>query len=155
VIEQSALRLGPWTTRPLERIAPELVPFWDGLREHEFRLCLCTVCGAAYWPYTLCPLHDDFLEFSDMEWRASSGRGTVYANLTVHRVTDQTYAAELPYSLALIELTEGPLFPTRLVGSDPADVAIGAAAEISYFDVEETGVTWPLFALTGSAEGTS
>jgi uncharacterized protein len=143
----SEIRLGGWTQRPLRRIAPEIVPFWEGLRDHEFRLCTCRHCGAAYWPYTLCPRHDGFVDFDAMQWRAASGKGTIFAHITVHRVTDPAYAIDVPYCLAQVELDEGPLFPTRIVGVDPAAVRIGARVSILYFDTGANGLTLPLFAI--------
>lgn len=139
------VRLGDWPKRGLGNLAPEVIPFWQGLRRHEFPLCTCVQCGAAFWPFTLCPHHDHFVDFEDMEWRGSSGRGTVFANLTVHRVTDEAYAAEVPYTLALVELEEGPLFPTRIVGTAPSDVRIGMEAQVYFYDVDEADLTLPLF----------
>jgi uncharacterized OB-fold protein len=140
------LGLGDWVRRPQGKIALEVAPFWEGVRAHEFRLCRCSRCGRCYWPYTVCNAHDDIPDFSEMEWAPVSGRGAVFANLVVHRVTDPAYAGEVPYALALVELDEGPLFPTRIVACEPAMVAIGQRVQAVFVDVPETGATIPLFA---------
>ena len=145
--EQKASRLGPWVERPLPPLTPEIAPFWEGLRQHEFRLCRCRRCGACYFPYTVCVRHADIPDFSEMEWAATSGSGTVFAHLTVHKVVDPAYAPDIPYVLALIELDEGPLFATRIVDCDPGDVRIGRRAAVKYHDVAGAEHTLPFFVL--------
>ena len=49
------VRLGDWPKRGLGNLAPEVIPFWQGLRRHEFPLCTCVQCGAAFWPFTSVP----------------------------------------------------------------------------------------------------
>lgn len=123
----------------------DILPFWDGLKEHQFRLFRCRTCGAHYWPMAYCRQHDDILPLETMEWVPTSGRGTVFAWVVVHQVMDPAYADELPYALALVELEEGPLFPTRIIDCDPGQVREGVSVEIAYEDVAETGMTLPLF----------
>lgn len=139
--------LGNWTERPLTHLSPEIVPFWHGLRSHEFRLCRCKRCGSCYFPYTVCVNHADIPDFSDMEWAATSGRGVVFSRLVVHRVLDPDYEAEVPYVLALIELDEGPLFASRIVGCGVKEVTIGKRAAVEFYDVPNAGHTLPLFVL--------
>ena len=140
--------LGEWILRPLEDIATHAEPFWAGLTQQEFRIPRCRLCGAWYWPLTVCPDHDAIPELSDTEWSPASGRGTVFSFVVVHHVTDPAYAGEVPFVLAHIELDEGPLFQGRLVDCDVSDVKIGAAVEVRFLDIEETGVAIPLFVLT-------
>jgi len=122
----------------------DIIPFWEGLKRREFLLHRCSRCGAHYWPMTLCPKHDDMV-FEDMAWAATSGRGTVFAWEVVHKVNDKDYAPELPYFLVLVELEEGPIFPTRLVETPRAALRVGLPVEVLFDDVPETGMTLPLF----------
>jgi uncharacterized OB-fold protein len=80
-----------------------------------------------------------------MEWVPTSGRGSLYSWTIVHQVWNEAYADELPYTLALVELEEGPMFATRLVDVDPAKLSVGQPMEVQFEDVESTGVTLPLF----------
>jgi uncharacterized protein len=123
----------------------EILPFWDGLKEHEFLLYRCKRCGASYWPMALCRQHQDIPDLDEMEWAPSSGRGTVFTFVVVHQVLNPEYADELPYALAMVELEEGPLFSTRIVGCEPRDVHVGLPVEVRYDDVPSTGMTLPLF----------
>jgi uncharacterized OB-fold protein len=124
----------------------DILPFWDGLRQHQFMLCRCGICGAHYWPMALCPKHED-VRFDDMEWAPTSGLGSVFSWSIVHRVNSPIYQPEVPYALVLIELEEGPIFPTRLAGHAPPGLTIGMKVEVVYDDVPETGMTLPLFKL--------
>jgi uncharacterized protein len=141
--------LGKWINRPLKNLVPEIVPFWEGLRAHEFRLCRCKRCGACYFPYTVCTHHADTPDFDEMEWAPTSGLGRIFAPLVVHKIIDPDYADEVPFVLALLEMDEGPLFPTRVIDCAPGDAKVGLRVGIRYMDVPEAGHTLPLFAPTG------
>lgn len=136
-----------------ELVVPEsfdndIIPFWDGLKDHQFLLYTCGKCERQFWPATLCPDHDD-VTFADMSWQPSSGRGRIFSWVRPHRFNNAAYAPSGPYLLMLVELEEGPLFPTRLSGTPPQDVVIGTHVEIDYVDVDATGMTLPLFRLPG------
>lgn len=147
--DQPVTKLGPWKARPMPALSPEIIPFWEGIRRHEFRLCRCKRCGQDYFPYTMCTRHPDIPDFSEMEWAPASGRGHVFAHVTVNVAIDPDYADEIPYVLAVIELQEGPLFPGRLVDCAPGDISVGTPVGVRYEDVPETGQTWPLFVPQG------
>ncbi|MFC5948997.1 Zn-ribbon domain-containing OB-fold protein [Pseudonocardia lutea] len=137
-------QLGPWIHRPLVAVDPDQVPFWDGLKKHEFHLCRCRLCGRDWFPFTVCRDHDDIPRIDDMEWVATSGRGKVFATTVVHQVIDADFLDEVPYVLAIIELDEGPLFPARLVECDPDAISIDDRVEVVYVD-SDAGHTLPLF----------
>ena len=129
----------------LDNVDPAVLPFWEGLTREEFLLYRCKACGEHYWPAAYCRKHEELLPLDEMEWVPTSGRGTIFSRLITHQVTDQAWAAETPYCTALVELEEGPLFATRIVGIDPHDVHEEMAVEVEYDHVAETGVTLPLF----------
>lgn len=139
------LRLGEWTERPLSNLSSEIEPFWDALRDGEFRLCRCRLCGKHYFPYTVCPDHEETPEFSDMEWTTVSGKGTLFAYSNVYAVNDPAFAADIPYTTGLIELAEGPLLPTRIVGCAPEDVKIGMPLTLSLTPKMGSGFVYPFF----------
>lgn len=138
-------KLGPWITKPLGFVHPDVIPFWEGVNKHEFRLCHCKRCGAYYWPFTVCINHADIPDFDEMEWVPVSGRGKIFSYLVVHQVHDPDFQAEVPYGVAMVELDEGPLFPGRIVDCDPYKVKIGTPVEVAYLDVPEAGHTLPFF----------
>lgn len=139
-------QLGTWVDRVLlPFVDPNMDAFWEGLKTHEFRVCRCTLCGRWWFPFTVCPEHDEIPEFADMEWAQASGRGTVFAKVVVHQVVDPAFTDEIPYVLAIVALEEGPFFPARLVDCDANEVEIGAAVEVAYLDSAEAGHTLPFF----------
>lgn len=123
----------------------DILPFWDGLARREFLLYRCKRCGAHYWPMAYCRNHDDIPRLDEMEWAPASGKGRVFSWIRVYQVLNPAYADELPYALALVELDEGPLFPTRIVDCDPMEVRVGLPVEVVFEEVAETGMTLPLF----------
>jgi uncharacterized OB-fold protein len=140
---------GPWTDRPLVAVDPDQLPFWEGLKEHEFRLCRCRRCGSWWFPLTLCRNHADTPDFDEMQWTASSGRGAIFAKTVVHQVIDPEFLPEVPFALTIIELDEGPLFPGRLIACDAEAVNIGDRVEVVYVD-SRAGHTLPFFRPEGS-----
>jgi uncharacterized OB-fold protein len=55
------------------------------------------------------------------------------------------YELDAPYAFALVELAEGPLIATRVVGVNEEDLAIGMPVRVFYHDVD-TDLTLPYFA---------
>ena len=93
-------------------------PFTEGLARGELRYQACLDCGA---PQTLARYACRACGSTRLEWRASTRRGTVYATTVVTRAPSEEFRALAPYTLAIVELDEGP----RLMGHAPAGIAIG------------------------------
>lgn len=135
-----------------ELVTPEsfdndIIPFWNGLKDHAFKLYTCKKCGRGYWPMTLCVDHED-VTFDDMEWRPSSGKGNIFSWVVARRFNNAVYAPDGPYALLMVELDEGPIFPTRLVDLPDDRLKVGARVEVDFTDVPATGMTLPLFRLS-------
>lgn len=152
-VSSTELGLGGWTAEPLTNISPEVAEFWRLLEGGIFSLCKCQRCGKHFWPYTLCNQHDEIPEFADMEWSPVSGRGSVFASVVVERVLDRDYADEVPFCLALIELDEGPLFPSRIAVDDPYAVSVGDAVRVLLVDVAGADYRLPFFELESKPFG--
>jgi uncharacterized protein len=129
----------------------DIHPFWDGLKEHKFLLYRCKRCGACYWPMALCREHQDIPRIDEMEWVPTSGKGKVFTWVIVHQVLNPALKDDLPYALAMVEMDEGPLVSTRIVGCEARDVHVGMPVEVQYEDVEATGMTLPLFRPIGTS----
>lgn len=121
--------------KPLPNIDADSAPQWEGFRQRKFLLWRCKTCGAWYWPKSFCRADHNEPFFANMEWTEASGRGTVFV-FNVHRTAFHPgFKDDLPYVYALVELDEGPLFGTNIVGCAPEDVRIGMPVEISYEDI--------------------
>ena len=77
----------------------------------------------------------------------STGRGVVYSFVTAHFAVSPGYAGALPYSVATVELAEGP----RLLGrvEPPAPLAIGDPVVPRFLDHP----TWTELYFVPQAEG--
>jgi uncharacterized OB-fold protein len=111
-------------------IAPLIVgdpdaPFWEGWEKGDFLLHRCTICGRCYWPASCCVKHG----MASMKWVPSTGRGVVETYTIFHH----SYAPEftdVPYTISVVRLDEGPLFHTRIVDIDSQSVMTGLRVEV-------------------------
>jgi uncharacterized OB-fold protein len=96
---------------------------------------LCTSCGAKLFPpRDVCP------ECSDPAYEAFkfSGNGRVYSHSTVFQAP-AGYEQFVPYTVALVELDEGPLVTGQLTDVDQDDVEIGMPVEMVTRKLREEG----------------
>lgn len=119
-------------------------PFWNSLQEHKFLLWTCKKCGARYWPVSLCRNHENEPLFGNMEWAEASGKGKIFVYNIHCMAFDPEFKDKVPYVHALVELDEGPLFPTNIVGCKPEDVRIGMPVEVVFEETAE-GYILPKF----------
>ena len=83
----------------------------------------------------------------NLEWRKVAGSGTIYACTTV-RVPGPGLEGRLPLSVVTVELDEGVRILGNILGTDPADVAIGQRVELAWDAIGEE-VQYPAFKLSG------
>lgn len=96
-------------------------PYWDAAAEGRMVIQHCDACDAAIFPpRPLCPT----CWSTEISWREATGRARVESFSVVHRAPNETFAAEVPYVVALVLLDEGPRMMTNVVGCDPENVAI-------------------------------
>ena len=109
----------------LEPLAPEIdpvnAPFWDGLAVGEVRLQHCTACGAnQHPPESFCYQCGG----TDLAWQAVRGEGEVYSFIVVHRSPNPIYKQFEPYTVAIVQLDEGPRMISAMLTLD-APIEIG------------------------------
>jgi uncharacterized OB-fold protein len=98
--------------RPLPRVSPEAAPFWDGCKIGQLLLQTCKQCGRINWfPRTFCYR----CASPEFAWIAATGRGKLESFSIVYRPMDESWASEVPYTLALVLLEEGIRMTTRLI----------------------------------------
>lgn len=114
-------------------------PFWDGAMDGKLMLMKCNDCGQFRFPARH---HCDSCLSSDYTWTPASGRGSVRTFGVMHQKYQAGWAAETPYNIAIIELEEGPRFPTNLVNIANADIQVGMAVVV---DFEKHDVALPKF----------
>lgn len=126
--------------RPLPQPTPETQHFWDGTRAGELRLQRCCDCEHAYFPpRPFCPACSS----RSVEVFAASGRATLYSYVIHHRDAPGFTA---PYSIAVVELAEGPRMMTNIVGCDqtPDALELDMGLEVTFEPVSDE-ISLPLF----------
>ena len=76
--------------------------------------------------------------------RPASGRGTIYSFSTVYRPPSPEFKDDVPYTVVLVELAEGPRMISTLVDAPPETVGLGQAVEV-VFDTIAPEVALPRF----------
>ena len=134
------------TERPLPAITPETRHFWDGTRRGELRLQKCTGCSHVYFPpRPFCPQCGS----ADVDVFRASGRATLYSYVIHHRPVPGFMP---PYSIAVVELEEGPRMMTNIVEvpQTPEALRLDMPLEV-VFDRLNDEISLPLFRPAGSA----
>ena len=127
---------------PQPMIDSDSQPYWEGLAQDKLRIQRCDTCARhIFYPRAICP-HC----FSDkLSWITATGTGTIYSYTVAYQAFDP-YADEVPFVIAIVELEEGVRMMTRIVGTSPDKVTIGAVVHVTFASVGE-GVILPYFQL--------
>lgn len=103
---------------------------------NEQKLCAakCTKCKLLMLPpRMLCP---NCLNKKTV-WNELSGHGSLQSFTVIH-IAGTSYAEDVPYIVAVVELTEGPSVTSRLVGVDPMkpeEIHVGDAVVANFEEV--------------------
>lgn len=112
---------------PAPQVDPDSEAYWTELRSHRIQVRACLACGRRrLLPTPSCPY------CGDPRYRAetSTGTGTIYSFITVHRAFDPAFVDEVPYAVATIDLDDGARALGRIVGKP----AIGARVTPEFVD---------------------
>lgn len=108
--------------KPVPPVTAETRPFWERCRSGELAYQHCAGCGRVqFYPRVVCTACGG----RALDWRVSKGLGTVHAVTVVYRAPSPAFRADVPYSVALVDLDEGFRMMANVVGCDPEGVAIG------------------------------
>jgi uncharacterized OB-fold protein len=128
----------PQRARP--KPTPETKHFWDGTQAGELRLQRCNKCSKAYFPpRPFCPEcgHREVTIFK------ASGKGFLYSYVIHHRPVP---GFTPPYSIAVVELEEGPRMMTNIVDcpQTPEALQLDMKVQVKFEQVDDK-TTLPLF----------
>ena len=127
--------------RALPAPTPETRHFWDGTRRGELLLQRCAECERPYFPpRPFCP----GCASRDVEVFRASGRATLHSY-----VINQNRPApgfETPYSIAVVELEEGPRMLTNIVdvAQTPEALVLDMPLDVTFREVSDE-ISLPLF----------
>ena len=107
--------------------SPETREYWEGLRRQELLIKRCSACTAHCHPRRMvCPACMSNM----LEWVVSKGTGNIYSYSVIYRPVSARLKG--PYSVALIELSEGVVIFGRVKPADEERLKIGAEVMLSF-----------------------
>lgn len=130
----------------VEKYTPEAdslsKPYWDAAQHGKLVMQRCTACREyTFFPKAWCP-HCWNLT---LEWAPVSGRGHVLTYSVVHYGGfSESYAADIPYVVAVIKLEEGPQMMANVIGCKADAVKIGMPVKVT-FEQRKGGFKIPQF----------
>lgn len=96
--------------RPLPQPTPETRHYWEGTKAGELRLQKCAACSNTYFPpRPFCPK----CASRDVAVVKASGKAKLHSYVIHARPSP---GLDAPYSIAVVELAEGPRMMTNVVG---------------------------------------
>jgi hypothetical protein len=119
--------------------------FWEATRNDQLLVQWCTSCDrGVFYPRVFCP--HCAAGADALEWRAATGRATVYAAVVEQRpeAAGAKFSDGQPYCVALVDLEEGVRMLTNVVGCPPDDVHSGMAVTVTWEPLSD-GRRLPLF----------
>jgi uncharacterized OB-fold protein len=109
---------------------PLTAEFFAGAARGELTIPRCTQCDQWVWyPEPACPTCD-----GPLEWRATSGRATLFSWAVVQRPFLPAFAEMTPFVTALVALEEAPAvrIVTYVVDAEPASLQADLPLEVSF-----------------------
>ena len=124
------------TRAPYLAAFPENLPFWDAAARGELLLPRCAQCNEVHWhPRAHCP----FCRSDALRWERASGKARLHTFTILGR-------SDAAYVLAYVQLHEGPLMLTNVVGVEPSPQAlsIGMPLQVEFRQTPQ-GRSAPVF----------
>ena len=131
----------PKYQKPLPIIDEDNAPYWHYCKIHELRMQKCEGCGHIRFPVSiLCPKCHSM----DAVWTKLSGKGKVFSYIVFRVPYLESYKDDIPYTVAIIQLEEGPRMESNLIVPDLEDIRIDMPVKI-FFDDVTNEVSLPKF----------
>jgi hypothetical protein len=114
----------------------ELARNWR-LKDQRYRLegTICKNCGAKFFPpRDVCAE----CKSTDMQPHEFDGHGTLYSFTTLYQAP-LGYEGQVPYSIGIIKLDEGPMVEAQLTDANAEDLKIGQRVEMVTRKLREHG----------------
>jgi uncharacterized OB-fold protein len=134
----------PEPRRFVPQATPETQPFWDGTNAGELRLQRCDACAHAYFPpRPFCPK----CASRKVSWFKASGRAILYSYVIHHRPAP---GFTPPYSIAVVELAEGPRMMTNIINcpQTPEALQLDMPVEVTFLKLSDA-IALPQFQPVG------
>jgi len=127
--------------KPLPKPSTWSKPFWDGCKNRKLLIQQCEDCKKyIFYPKLFCP----FCLSRDLSWVESTGRGTIYTFTVVYSYQPTGFADDVPYTIAVVKLSEGIRIMSNIVQCPPEEVVCDMEVEVIFDDVTQE-ITLPKF----------
>ena len=126
---------------------PETRHFWEGTRAGELLLQRCVACRHTYFPpRPFCPA----CASREVAVFRASGRAQLHSYVISHRPAP---GFTPPYSIAVVELEEGPRMMTNIVGcpQTPEALVLDMPVEVTFEAIDDE-ISLPLFRPAGGGK---
>lgn len=132
------------STTPLVEFEAE--EYFAGLRDGQLRLPRCSKCDELVWhPRAQCP----WCMSSVLQYETLSGRGSVYS-FTINYRGQGAYADSPPFTIAFVELDEGPRLLAHVTAGPGAVIGVGSTVAIVAVDPDGDELPTPTFTVVTS-----
>jgi len=118
------------------------IPRYWRLRDQRYRLkgSKCVQCGHySFPPRQICPK----CKSHNYEHYFFKGNGTIYSYTTIYQAPD-TFSKMIPYTVAIVELEEGPRVTAQITDADQKSIMIGMPVELVIRKFYEDGDRGPI-----------
>lgn len=104
-------------------------PFWDACREHRLIAQRCDVSGVTWFPPgPVSPVTRD----RSWSWVDLSGRGRIASFVIIHQKYFTGFADEIPYAVIEVELDDGPVLISNIVGLGKRTLEVGMRVQVVF-----------------------
>lgn len=115
---------------PCPRPSDLTAEFWSGCAQHRLRYQRCSQCDTPVFnPAPICPT----CRSTELLWHDSAGRGTIYSWTVAYRPLSPRFS--VPYAPVIVDLDEGYLMVSNLIGCTVPEIAIGIAVQVDFHRV--------------------
>lgn len=118
--------------------------FWEATREGRLVVQRCAVCDEQTFPPQD---HCAYCWSDDLEWEELPGTGRVHTYSTIHVALHESFEDLLPYTVAFVDLDEGPYMMSLLVDCEEEDVELDASVEVDFRELPGEDEQFPVFQL--------
>jgi len=128
---------------PAPQVSELTAPYWNALAEGRLTFQRCVACRHAWLPArTECPR----CLGREAVWETASGNARLVSWVVYHHGYHPYFASRLPYTVAVVELAEGP---RMIAGLAPHERPLRIDLPLKLVIQHEAGAALPRFAAAG------
>jgi uncharacterized OB-fold protein len=115
--------------KPLPPVDAQSRGYWEACNQGRLVLQTCQACGHVQHYHRILCARCGADRLDDID---AAGTGTVRSFTVIRRAVSSAFDADVPYVVALIELSEGPTMMSNLVESPLESIRIGEPVELTF-----------------------